>query len=149
MANKLRNIFLLKLVFFAMLYANSAGAEIYKWIDDNGKTHFTDKKPDHTSSKPVQLKINTYTGVSYDMANLQHSANVVIYTTQSCGYCKQAISYFKRKKIAFTEYDIEKDMAARKRHQQMGASGVPVIIVGKKRMNGFSEQGFEKIYRQF
>ena len=124
-------------------------AEIYKWIDENGKTHFTDKKPGHTSSESVQLKINTYTGVSYDVANLQHSANVVIYTTQNCGYCKQARSYFKRKNIAFTEYDIEKDMAARKRHQQMGASGVPVIFVGNKRMNGFSEQGFEKIYRQF
>jgi hypothetical protein len=28
----------------------------------------------------------------------------------------------------------------------MGATGVPVILVAKQRMNGFSEAGFEKIY---
>ena len=132
-----------------MSLAGYAHAGIYKWVDADGKTHFTDKKPHHTTSESVQLKINTYSGVSYDEATIQHAANVVIYTTQNCGYCKQAKSYFRRKNITYTEYDIEKDREARARHQQMGAKGVPVIFVGNKRMNGFSEQGFEKIYRQF
>jgi len=28
----------------------------------------------------------------------------------------------------------------------MGAKGVPVILVGKQRMNGFSAAGFKQIY---
>ena len=34
----------------------------------------------------------------------------------------------------------------KKRYKEMGATGVPVILVGNKRMNGFSEDGFESIY---
>ena len=29
----------------------------------------------------------------------------------------------------------------------LGATGVPVILVGKKRMNGFSVKGFQRIYQ--
>lgn len=46
-----------------------------------------------------------------------------------------------------TEYDIEKDAQARREYDALGARGVPVILVGKKRMNGFSAAGFEKLYR--
>jgi len=52
-----------------------------------------------------------------------------------------------RKGIRFTEYDIEKSSKGKRLYKNLGARGVPVILVGKKRMNGFSEAGFEKIYR--
>lgn len=29
----------------------------------------------------------------------------------------------------------------------LGATGVPVILVGKMRMNGFSVKGFQRIYQ--
>jgi len=43
--------------------------------------------------------------------------------------------------------DIEKDKQARARYNKMGATGVPVILYGKKRMSGFSEKGFKRIYK--
>ena len=69
-----------------------------------------------------------------------------MYSTDWCGYCKKARKYFGRNGISFTDYDIEKDAEARKRYQEIGAAGVPVILVGNKRMNGFSEGAFERIY---
>ena len=45
------------------------------------------------------------------------------------------------------EYDIEKSSKGKRLYQDLGATGVPVILVGKQRMNGFSEAGFELIYR--
>lgn len=44
------------------------------------------------------------------------------------------------------EYDIEKNALAKIQYDAMGASGVPVILVGGRRMNGFSEQGFTQLY---
>ena len=71
-----------------------------------------------------------------------------MYSTDWCGYCKQARQYFKKNKIDFVEYDIEKSRNVRRAYKKLGATGVPVILVGKQRMNGFSIAGFNRIYPQ-
>ncbi len=141
-----------------LILSSSLNAEIYKWKDGDGKVHFGDSKPDTFKVEELKLEINTYTSVSYEDINFNStgagpanadpgSNKVSLYSTAWCGYCKKAKAYFKKNNIAYTEYDIEKDMAAKKRYKKMGAKGVPVIIVGNKRMNGFSARGFERIYR--
>lgn len=136
------------LLIFLLLLLISADStsEIYKWTDDKGKVHFSDKEPRHQKSSEVRLKINTYESVNYDTSIFDTGKKVVMYSTSWCAYCKKAKSYFKRKGIPFTEYDIENNMTAKRQYKKMGATGVPVILVGNKRMNGFSEKGFEKIY---
>ncbi|MFT5419606.1 MAG: glutaredoxin-like YruB-family protein [Candidatus Endobugula sp.] len=69
-----------------------------------------------------------------------------MYSTAWCGYCKKARKYFTSKGIAFIEYDIEKNARAKRDYDALGGKGVPVILVGKKRMNGFSPQGFDRLY---
>ncbi len=72
---------------------------------------------------------------------------VVMYATSWCPYCQQARNYFRQQGIAYTEYDIERDAEAKRRYQAFGGRGIPVIFVGKRRMNGFSTSGFNRIYR--
>lgn len=126
----------------------AAQADIYKWNDANGQVHFSDQKPAHLELAPLKLKVNTYRSVSHDKSNSSTASNrkVIMYSTDWCGYCKQARRYFKQQAIAFTEYDIEKNTRARVQYAKLGASGVPVILVGHKRMNGFSINGFKNIY---
>lgn len=126
---------------------NTAHSEIYKWIDSKGEIHFGDKKPQQFKTKKLKLKINSYTSVSYDISKTDSGQNVVIYSAEWCGYCKKAKKYFKNNNIAFTDYDIENDARAKKRYKAMGGNSIPIIIVGKKRMNGFSVKGFERIYK--
>ena len=139
------------IVVLLVFVAATAQAEIYRWTDANGKPHFSDKRPANQKTEAVQLQINTYEEVSFDVApSLPSSApneQVVMYSTEWCGYCKKARNYFRNKNIAFTEYDIEKDAAAKQAYDRIGGRGVPVILVGQRRMNGFSEAGFQKIYR--
>ena len=130
-----------------LLSALNGNAEIYKWTDEKGKVHFSDRKPGNLEPEEIELRINTYESVSYDMSIFNTGKKVVMYSADWCAYCKKAKKYFVRKSIPFTEYDIEKNREALNRYKQMGATGVPVILVGSKRMNGFSEKGFEKIYR--
>lgn len=61
---------------------------------------------------------------------------------------KKARNYFREKKINFVEYDIEKNSGARSEYDKLGATGIPVILVGKRRMNGFIENGFKQLYER-
>ena len=65
-------------------------------------------------------------------------SQVKIYTTPSCVYCKMAKEYFKKNSVAFEEYDVLANLAARK--EMVGISrqlGVPVIKVDDHVVVGF------------
>ncbi|WP_020410887.1 glutaredoxin family protein [Hahella ganghwensis] len=141
----------MKFVFLILLLIATSGnvlGEIYKWVDDEGNVHFSDQKPESSGVEEVRLEVNTYTNVSYDTSVFDTGRQVVMYSTSWCGYCKMARKYFRSNGIAYTEHDIEKSQAAKREYDRMGARGVPVILVGDKRMNGFSESGFRRIYDQ-
>ena len=145
---------LLALVLLPAFLTPSHGyAEIYKWTDENGRVHFGDKPAENVSAESVTVEVNSYTNVTYDLSQFNSSstnngknAKVVMYSTSWCGYCKKARAYFEKNGIPFTEYDIETNQRAKKQYDKLGATGVPVILVGKKRMNGFSESGFSNLY---
>jgi glutaredoxin len=65
---------------------------------------------------------------------------VKMYATDWCPYCKRARDYFARNGIPYTELDIEKSESAKAEYKSIGGRGIPVILVGGERMNGFSEQ---------
>ncbi|WP_290580470.1 glutaredoxin domain-containing protein [Ketobacter sp.] len=136
-----------------LLCSGLASAEIYKWVDDKGRVHFGDAPRKNQAVETIQLEVNTYESVSYDDVEFAEPSvrkplnqKITMYSTSWCGYCTKARQYFTSNNIPFTEYDIEKNPSARRAYDAMGAKGVPVILVGKKRMNGFSQQGFENIY---
>jgi len=121
-------------------------AEVYQWTDDKGKVHFSDKKPATVQAEELKLDINTYSNVKIEESENDVGQKVVMYSTSWCGYCKKARTYFRKNNIAYVDYDIEKNTKAKKRYDKLGATGVPVIFIGKKRMSGFSEQRFEQLY---
>ena len=140
------------LMFFtALLITFNVSAEIFKWVDKNGNVHFGDKKPSNQETEELKLKINIFSGLKNEGASSQpkfkSNKTVIIYTTSRCKYCRKAKSYFKKNKIAYTEHNIEKNRSAKRKFNSLGGKGVPLILVGKKRMNGFSKQGFERIYK--
>lgn len=44
------------LTFSLLVMSNSANAEVYKWTDENGKVHYSDKPFDKDDAKLVELK---------------------------------------------------------------------------------------------
>ncbi|MBU2873597.1 glutaredoxin domain-containing protein [Marinobacter salexigens] len=144
-ARKLKTFYLLLILVFSSF---GAAAEIYKWVDENGKIHFGDRRPTNQVSDQVKLKINTYESVSYDMSTFDVGEKVIMYSASWCGFCKKARQYFEKNDIDYVEYDIEKNKSAKRAYDKLNATGVPVILVGKERMNGFSVAGFRRIYEQ-
>ena len=77
--------------------------------------------------------------VSPVFAEAGAKAEVKMYATSWCPYCAKARAYFSRRGIAYVEVDIEKSREGRAEYDRLGARGIPVILVGAQRMNGFSE----------
>ena len=132
-------------VLLLLFVAIPATAQIYKWTDENGQTHFGDRSPESRAADDIADKINSLTTVSYGNAGAVTIDGVVMYSTSWCGYCKKARKYFAANNIAYRDYDIEKDRFAKSRYDRMDGRGVPVILVGDKRMNGFSVAGFKSL----
>ena len=134
------------------LYSTAAICEIYKWTDGSGRVHFSDKKPAQANAEQVRVQINSYTNVTYQLVPAQSAIstnkNVVIYSTEWCGYCKKAKAYFAAHDITYIDYDIEHSTEAKENYDAIGGRGVPIIFVGQSRMNGFSAEGFDYLYRQ-
>lgn len=78
----------------------------------------------------------------------QFKAPVIMYTTQWCPYCHQARLYFKRHAFSYIEYDIEASAENQANYQALNGIGLPLILVGDKRMEGFSPRSFEDLLRQ-
>jgi glutaredoxin len=132
----------------------STSADIYQWTDAGGKIHFADKKPEDRPVEQLNPKVNSFAGIAVPppSASGEKTAatpkKVVMYSTQRCGYCKQARAYFKKAGIAYRDYDIDESEAARRYYDSVGGRGVPLIFVGDSRMDGFSEKNFKSLYQK-
>lgn len=124
----------------------SVQAQLYKWVDGNGRVHYSDQKQEGVQLQDVKGTVNAYEAVTYDESLFTHADKVVIYTRPTCGYCNKAKAFFARNGIKYKEYKVESSTLAKKKFARLNATGVPVIFVGKKRMNGFSESQFEKTF---
>lgn len=141
---------LLALMLTLALPLTTAEAEIFKWTDASGRVHFTDK-PENSEARPVELgPINTYNAPSKifidetlarPVTKSSKTYGVTIYSTTWCGVCKKAKKWLRAKRISFRDYDIEKSARGRADYKKLkkNGGGVPIILLGKQRMNGFSE----------
>jgi glutaredoxin 3 len=71
----------------------------------------------------------------------RHPKKVVVYTTQSCPYCRAAKELLNKRSIAFTEIDVTGDADARERLVEMsgGRMTVPQIFVDGKAIGGYDD----------
>ena len=131
-----------------LIFTISVSAEILKWTDSDGRVHFGDKPPAGAETSIVEVRINTYESPNIEALQeiLNPKDKVVMYSAEWCGVCKKAKKYFRANNIPYKDYDIDKSSKGKKDYKKLGAKGVPVILVGKKRLNGFSAATFESIY---
>lgn len=125
-----------------------AHAVVYKIVGADGRVSYTDKEPEATSTeKTEKLKLQTYTGAPSVSSMKDAVKRVTILSAQWCGQCTRAKAYMKSRKIDFEEWDVDKSDYARAKMNELGAKGVPVILVGKQKMVGFSEDGLEDLLK--
>ena len=142
------------LLILMLLLPSLAFAEIYKWVDAQGRVHFGDAPKHNVNAEKVVVNVNSYRHVTVETNDLFEDSSpvtakrVTMYSTEWCGYCKKAKRYFQKNQINFVEYDIEKNVQAKRRFDALGGRGVPLILVGKQKMSGFDEARFEQMVKR-
>ncbi len=72
-------------------------------------------------------------------------AEVVIYTTPTCTYCRTAKEFFQERGVQYEEYDVSQDSErAQEMIQKSGQTGVPVIDIDGEIIIGFDRRRIVK-----
>lgn len=74
---------------------------------------------------------------------------VVIFGTARCGYCIRARRYMDQHGIPYDDRDVDTNALYQQQMRALGARGVPMIVMGSSKMNGFSEPAFQKMYDDY
>jgi glutaredoxin len=163
----MKNISLLLAVTLLLVAAffSSASAEIYRWVDEAGTTHFSDAPPPdqntdarvyepakaNLESRPMPEKrpIPEFMKSNAKEEKQKRSSSgrdsVELYTTTWCPGCKTAKKWLRRNKVRYTEYDVERDPEANRRYRKLGSGGkIPFAVINGVKIVGFSEARYIK-----
>ncbi len=151
----LRLAFALGLVALAAL---PAAAQVYKWTGPDGRTHYGDSPPESAKRQELRIDVQSFGGpAEVDTwtrvlkrppavdTSKPGSAAITMFSTSWCPHCKRAKSYFAQKGVSYREVDIEASDSGRREFEGYGGGGVPLIIVGERRMRGFDAGAMDRI----
>ena len=156
--------FLSIIIIALVLFGTGSATEIYKWVDENGAIHFQQSPPenikqpvtikrlptyqdnyrDNENTASQQPRANTSSNNLTNTRETYREADVELYVTSWCPYCKKASDFFRSRGIPFTEFDIEKDKrAARRKKRLTKENGVPFAIINGQPIHGFKRAAYE------
>jgi mycoredoxin len=78
-----------------------------------------------------------YISGDYSAHRAQARERVILLGSTWCGYCAKTRAYLTANAIAFADIDIEQSAFAEQWLTDLGAEGVPVILVGDRQIRGF------------
>ncbi len=73
------------------------------------------------------------------------SKKVVVFSSNTCGYCTMAKEYLNEKGVSFEERNVSSDIEARKELMSKGFMGVPVIYVDDEVIQGFDKAKLDSL----
>ena len=122
-----------------LLCVASANAQIYKWVDAKGVTHYSDAPPDRRQSEVKAYRGATATVVAlpYELARAARTSPVTLYTMDKCKACDDGRKLLKARGIPFAEKTVTTagDQAKLK---EAGSDGqMPLLVVGRSKLLGF------------
>jgi glutaredoxin len=145
------------ILLMALLGLSASAQEVYKWTDDQGVVHFSDRKPADHSAQVLQLEAapsSTTAAEAPVLSSPDESAamrkpppSITMYSSADCGYCKQARRYFAARKLPY----VERDIASRQHRAQwtrLGGRAVPLFVINGQASSGFNADGMTQHLQQ-
>ncbi|NVE01016.1 glutaredoxin family protein [Massilia sp. BJB1822] len=77
------------------------------------------------------------------------ATKVVVYGTETCPFCIKTRAYLKEHNIAFADLYVDQSEKAKKEFAQLGGGGVPMILIGNRRIEGFNQAAVEDALKKF
>jgi glutaredoxin len=131
----------LKCGLLLVLCAGAASAQIYRWKDANGVTHFSDTAPASVPAVKIDVPASTEAtpALPYELALAIKNHPVTLYTTAQCAACDQGRALLQARGIPYAEKTVSNagDHAALR--QVGGASQLPLLLVGRSKFIGYEQ----------
>ncbi len=128
----------------ALLCAATVAAQAYRWVDKDGKVHYSQTPPPPTEATNVQKRSAGGSMVesgqqSYATQQAAKNHPVTIYTAENCAdACKDARTLLSNRGVPFREVAITDEKSRAELKKVSGSDEVPVLTVGKQITKGYS-----------
>lgn len=140
----------MRMRFFAplLLLPVLAQAQMYRWVDDSGKVHYSDQVP-ASGAKNVQKQSlsvgqSSSAGLPYALQQAVKNFPVALYTSEACkDTCAQARELLDQRGVPYSETTVADEVDIAQLKKLSGGSVVPVMTVGREVYKGF-ESGIYK-----
>lgn len=121
-----------------LLMAAAHAGKLYKWVDKHGNVSYQDSPPPPEAGR---VEEKTLRGTpSMRRAEGQARPAIVLYVVPDCAPCDLVRAVLQRRKLAFTETNVEGDGAAQQvMKKATGGLSVPAVTIGEKVVKGYSE----------
>jgi glutaredoxin len=127
----------------ALLFAASVAAQAYRWVDKDGKVHYSQTPPSPGQAASVQKKSaggSTVESSQQPYATQQAAKNhpVTIYTAAACKEpCNEARTLLSQRGVPFREVAVGDEKTRAELKQVSGSDEVPVLAVGRQVTKGY------------
>jgi glutaredoxin len=133
-------------LFGLLAFALIVNAQQYRWVDEQGRVHYTDTPPPPSAkdAKKKNLKGNAVGAQqSYELTKAMQESPVTLYTHPDCkDACQMARSVLNRRGVPFTEVQTFDPQGLEKLKAVSGGITVPVMVVGALVEKSVSESAF-------
>lgn len=130
----------------ALAAGYATAAQIYRWVDDQGRVEWRDTPPPSTAKK---IERRTVGGSLIETSTLPYGLQqsvknfpVTLYVTNCGESCTQARAHLVRRGIPYTEKNPQADIDAYKKLTS-GGMEVPLLFVGKETLKGYLESAWD------
>lgn len=127
----------------AALHAATAGAQMYRWVDQDGRVHYADNAPPGATATNVPNSGGAASAAEsnqmpYALQQAAKSFPVTLYTSENCvEVCKNARALLSKRGVPFREVAIADDKTRAELKRVSGSDSVPVMLVGRSATTGF------------
>lgn len=127
-----------------------AAAQLYRWTDESGKTHFTDTPPPR-SAKNVQKRRGASTSSStpeaaqpFVLQQAMRDNPVTLYTTDGCEGCTEARKHLNTRGVPFREVSVASEAQLAELKKAVGSNSVPAMLVGPIVVKGYETSQYNR-----
>lgn len=128
----------------ALFFATAVAAQAYRWVDKDGKVHYSQTPPPPAQATSIQKRSAGGSvvegGQQLPYATQQAAKNhpVTLYTAEVCtDACRDARALLAQRGVPFREVAVADEKGRAELKKISGGDEVPVLVVGKQATKGY------------
>lgn len=132
---KLAVLFCLLCMFMVFAAQSAEAGTVYKWLDSDGKLHYSDQPPPQSIKDVQEKKIlsqpREQNQTPYAVQSASRNYPVTLYVTDCGEPCTRAREHLTKRGVPFKEKNPSEPDVSEELQKLSGGSEVPVLLVGK------------------